>query len=456
MIDSTVRLRISTIIPVYNGARYLREAIVSVQSQTLSPDEIIVIDDASSDETPTLIAELAADDPRIRHTRLPMQSGAGAGRNHGVSMATGDLLSFLDADDLWMPDALAIQAETLRGNARIDITFGCVQQFFSPDLDARTRESARLDEAPRTALLPGGMMIRRSTFEQVGAFRTDVRVGEFVDWYIRARRLFLHEKMLPAVTLRRRIHRDNLTRAGALHSDYARILKASLDDQRALPTLIPTLRAIFDTGIVTAASGEAVTLRAHVDESSCYVLQYLLRMYRPTRIVEVGFAYGISALAMLSMVAQVDHLVYHIIDPHQTSFWQAIGIENVRRAGYDGKYNLHLLPSEIVLPWLLTNQQRLDFAFIDGNHTFDHVLVDFFYVNKMLDIGGVVVFDDVQMESQARLMKHIATYPAYERINAPESLVVDGVRRPIDNPARFGVFRKVADDLRQWDWHADF
>lgn len=447
---------ISVIIPVYNGARYLAEAVASIQQQTTPVSEIIIVDDASTDDTPAVIAGLAAADGRLRHARLPNQGGAGAARNHGVGMATGDLLAFLDADDLWLQDAVAARLAILNDDAAVDMAIGYVRQFFSPDLDEQARQATCLDTTPRTALLPGGILIRRGAFDRVGGFREDVRVGEFVDWYIRSRRLHLYEIALPVVTLLRRIHAHNLTRAQALYHDYALILKANLDDQRAAPQFIPLLREIFASRSVKTAAGAALPLHSNVEADDCHVLQHLLRSGAYSRIIEVGCAYGISALALLSAAEAVPGGVYHLIDPYQAEYWGNIGLENIRRAGFADRVTFHDLPSEIALPRLLDAGETIDFAFIDGNHTFDHVLVDFFFVNKMLQVGGMVVFDDAQMASQARLMAHIATYPAYERLTVPQSLMVQGQRLRINNPGRFGVFRKIAPDERLWSWHADF
>jgi len=101
-----------------------------------------------------------------------------------------------------------------------------------------------------------------------------------------------------------------------------------------------------------------------------------------------------------------------IIDPYQTTDWSGKGITTLRRIGVE---NFQLLeqPSEVALPNLLATGQRFEFAFIDGCHTFDHTLLDFFYLNRMLKVKGVVVFDDVCMPAVRRCVRYIANYPAY-------------------------------------------
>jgi len=113
---------------------------------------------------------------------------------------------------------------------------------------------------------------------------------------------------------------------------------------------------------------------------------------------------------------------------------------------------------------------KLGAYLIDGFHTFDHALVDFFYVNKMLDVGGVVIFDDVNMPSIARLIAHVTTYPSYRVFKgtamprAPNPFV--SLRRRLnrkglsarhsrDNPTCIAL-QKLAPDARERNWHEDF
>ena len=154
--------------------------------------------------------------------------------------------------------------------------------------------------------------------------------------------------------------------------------------------------------------------------------------------------------------------------------------------------------SEFALPQLLKEGAVLDFAFIDGWHTFDHVLVDFFYINRMLRVGGIVAFDDVDFPAIERVLKHVATYPCYEMFGAnlndsrasPNGPSPQRRRRPNwRNPDFYRharermlakrswnrallqrawrrttnsgtptcvAFRKIAPDQRSWDWHRPF
>lgn len=220
---------ISVIIPVYNGERYLAAAIESVLTQSLPPTEILIIDDGSTDQS---LAVAQRYTPQLRCHSLP-HGGPGAARNQGVTLAQGDYLAFLDADDLWLPAKLAGQLAYLQEHPKTDMVFGQVEQFISPELPA-TQQPALPAQPLMTGLHVGAMLIRRSSFNQVGPFAVTWTIGEFIDWYGRAQMMGLQTAMLPMVVMRRRLHTTNLTRRTQdRRQDYAKILKAHLDEQRA-------------------------------------------------------------------------------------------------------------------------------------------------------------------------------------------------------------------------------
>jgi glycosyltransferase involved in cell wall biosynthesis len=213
-------LLVSAVIPAYNAQEYIAEAIQSVFAQTYAPVEIVVVDDGSEDQTGRVVRSFG---PRVRLYRQDRR-GPGAARNVGVAKTTGSLLAFLDADDVWMPDKLERQVGALQQSSECGMVFGMVQQF---------RQGGSADP-PQPGYVPGTLLLRRETFEKVGPFADDLRVGEFIDWRARAAEAGLSSRLLDHVALRRRIHDDNLgVREYSARSDYLRVLKAALDRRRS-------------------------------------------------------------------------------------------------------------------------------------------------------------------------------------------------------------------------------
>jgi len=220
---------VSVIVPVYNGERYLREAIDSVLGQTRIADEIIAVDDGSTDGTARIVLSYGS---RVRYIRQENQ-GAGAAFNMGIRHAAGSLLGFIGADDLWSPRKLELQSRAFQGQPEVDMVFGYTENFITPELDAAARARLRASETPEPGYHQGCMLIKRISLDQVGLMVTQYTVGEFVDWYARAREAGLKSVMLQDVVYRRRLHASNLgVREKDARQDYAHILKASLDRKR--------------------------------------------------------------------------------------------------------------------------------------------------------------------------------------------------------------------------------
>jgi glycosyltransferase involved in cell wall biosynthesis len=220
---------VSVIIPVYNCELYLAEAIESTLAQTVKPGEIIVVDDGSTDDS----ARVA------RRFRLPVRcvsqpnSGAPAARNRGAKLARGEFLSFLDADDLWLQDKLALQMACFEEHGELDLVNGHIEQFISPDLDRESRSRVQCPRDPMPAPGPVSMLIRRESLFRVGLFDTRCAVGELIDWYAKAMDLGLRSFMLPDVVVRRRVHRDNISYLDDdSRSEYLRIVRESLARRR--------------------------------------------------------------------------------------------------------------------------------------------------------------------------------------------------------------------------------
>ena len=108
--------KVSIITPAYNAAKYLEETVKSVQSQTYTDWEMIIVDDCSTDNTLVLATKLAGEDNRIKVLQKTVNSGVALTRNTALEAAKGDYIAFLDADDLWLPDKLKKQVEFMDAN----------------------------------------------------------------------------------------------------------------------------------------------------------------------------------------------------------------------------------------------------------------------------------------------------------------------------------------------------
>jgi len=220
--------RISVILPTFNAARYLDEAIASVRAQTLPAAEIIVVDNGSTDATPEIAQRWD-----VRYETEPVR-GIGVGRNRGLAVATGDFFAFIDADDIWMPQKLELQMAAIRSEPGLEAAFGLMEQFISPELTPAEAAPIHCPPGIAAVRLPLVMLITRDAFGRVGRFSTDSTLGDTVEWFARAQAAGLRYTTVPHLLARRRLHANNTGRLMRdERMDYVRILKQKLDRERA-------------------------------------------------------------------------------------------------------------------------------------------------------------------------------------------------------------------------------
>jgi glycosyltransferase involved in cell wall biosynthesis len=224
-----LNVKLTVVIPAYDAARYLGEAVESVLAQIPAAAEVLVVDDGSSDDTVALAESFG---PPVRVIRAG-HGGVGATINRGMSEATGTLIAFIDADDRWCPGKLALQLDALDADSSLDIVFGHVRQFLSPEVT----DGARFEFSgkPMPGLHRGTMLLRRDAWDRVGPMDTDLVLGEFISWYARAIDAGLKTRMLPDVVYERRVHgRNTVIREREAYGDYLRVVKATMDRRRGL------------------------------------------------------------------------------------------------------------------------------------------------------------------------------------------------------------------------------
>ena len=220
---------ISVIIPAYNAADYLAEAIQSIRAQEGIATEIIISDDGSTDGTAQVAAQHC---PEARYLSQP-NGGPASALNAGVRESTGDYLAFLSADDVWVPQKLQWQLDAWSQHSDCEMLFGHMQHFHSPELTEVQRTKLHCPPEPMPAMSAGTLLISREHFLQVGSFDPQWRVGEFMEWYGRAKDMGFKSFILPQVLSMRRVHGSNHTVvAPKVPQSYAAMLKATLDRRR--------------------------------------------------------------------------------------------------------------------------------------------------------------------------------------------------------------------------------
>jgi glycosyltransferase involved in cell wall biosynthesis len=224
---------ISCIVPVFNGERYVRETLESILAQTHRPLEIIVADDGSTDRTASIVAEFG---DRVRYLKQS-NKGPATARNSGLSMAIGDFVAFLDADDLWHPEKLERQLARFHARPELDYCVTHAQNFWIPELEveAEKYQNHRLSR-PLPGYVTQTLMARSAIFEAVGLFNSALGHSDSTDWFLRAAERGAVMELLPDVLTYRRLHPNNRSRIRAATSrdEFLELLKLSLDRRRQL------------------------------------------------------------------------------------------------------------------------------------------------------------------------------------------------------------------------------
>jgi predicted O-methyltransferase YrrM len=243
------------------------------------------------------------------------------------------------------------------------------------------------------------------------------------------------------------------------------------------------IEAILQRGMVEDQDGQVYPLQYSVDAAEGEFLVQLIQS-DPTilKTLEIGCAYGMSALYICEGLSGRAGAYHTIVDPNQTTRWRSVGIHNLQRAGFDF-FELIEKPSEFALADLAQQAAHtFDLIFIDGWHTFDHTLLDLFYANRLLKVGGYIVVDDCHLPAIAKAISYFSTYPAYEVENRQLSHIsfkrrLAGLVQRLVPPtlASFILPRniydrhylrtrypsivslhKVQEDQRNWDWFVPF
>lgn len=194
----------SVIIAVYNGERFLAQALESALDQTHRPTEVIVVDDGSTDRS----GEIARSFEEVRCIHQENQ-GVAAARNTALAAARGEFITFLDADDIWLPAKLEVQINYLLSHPECDLVFARLEPFFDSEVTLPSKIKSQHLADEKTNLMT--LATRKSIFERVGEFDTSYSLASDFDWVTRARDTGVKMEVLPEILVRRRIHDTNVS-----------------------------------------------------------------------------------------------------------------------------------------------------------------------------------------------------------------------------------------------------
>jgi glycosyltransferase involved in cell wall biosynthesis len=214
---------------VLNAEPFLRESLDSVVSQD-HPVEIVVVDGGSTDDSLAIASSYA-------QVRCLAQSGEGLGNawNEGIAAGSGELIAFLDSDDRWLPGKLETQVARLEADPELAAVIGMVRFFLEPGEPMPSGFRPELLEGEHVGRMPGALLARRRTFEQLGVFEESYRIAVDVDWFARLKDSRLGLGVIGELVLEKRVHGANLSHSDQdrLAGELTRAMHASVLRQRA-------------------------------------------------------------------------------------------------------------------------------------------------------------------------------------------------------------------------------
>lgn len=216
-------MNVSVILTCHNEERFIEQAIRSIASQTAADriEEIVVVDDASTDGSAALLARLAREIPKLRVERSN-GGGVAVARNVAIRQVRAPLLAFLDGDDYWVDDKLERQLPTLEADDRIGLVYSDFVDFSEPDASDAQLVTVRRYLAGTTdtlaeyfvhdaPIMPSSIVIRRAVFDDVGVFDPSMRLGEDTEFFLRVAERWRFQHVPGGLFFKRR-HGNNLTR----------------------------------------------------------------------------------------------------------------------------------------------------------------------------------------------------------------------------------------------------
>lgn len=241
-------------------------------------------------------------------------------------------------------------------------------------------------------------------------------------------------------------------------------------------------RDILTRGTVEDENGQFLELHSNTSLEQAEFLVEQVQQIKATITVEVGLAYGISALCICDAIRERPGARHHVIDPFQlTESWRGIGLKNIARAGLQDLCTFYPEPAQTCLARLATQGLKIDFAYIDAGKRMDDILIFTHFISQMLRVGGRIAYDDVCFPGIRKALRYLSQEPQFrvaavfqadpvtlkrqavhrlatlipgaDHLFAPELLQTD---QQLGISGRCVVLEKVSDESGDWQWHPEF
>jgi len=243
--------------------------------------------------------------------------------------------------------------------------------------------------------------------------------------------------------------------------------------------LNPVLQEIYATGKVCDAEGTGYeALPTSLFQAEGEALYETLKKHDARRVLEIGVAYGVSTLFICQALREMGGGELIGLDPFQIEAYHDIGLRNVERAGYEDLFTFRKDFSQDVLPEYLIAGDTFDFILIDGHHTFEQVMLDFYYSEKIVKVGGHIMFHDVVYPSVRKALTFILRNMNFETdmedflvTPSPLGRVYTFAKMALANPLEpltwrplykvwfqrnFCILRRTSEDTRRFDHYVPF
>jgi predicted O-methyltransferase YrrM len=241
------------------------------------------------------------------------------------------------------------------------------------------------------------------------------------------------------------------------------------------------LEEVFKENAFKRNSGEIISFNSHTPLDQCLFIQQMIYDNNLKKSLEIGFAHGLSTLAICEAIAKNGGTKHIVIDKFEATHWENIGLELISRWDYTEMLDYRETYCYETLAELIVKREQVDFAYIDSVKQFDWILSNFFLIDKILKVNGCIIFDDVGWQGIRKVTRFICKMPSYKiigsippnRINKKRQLIKFLIRNipgseklfrddilhtdgDLGINTRCVAFKKTGDDMRNWDWNINF